>query len=109
MLGLSIPAEFARYTGIAILAALDSILGGARAELEGNYDSRIFLSGFVSNMLLAGLLTFTGDRLGVSLDVAAIVGFGVRIFTNLAQIRRILILGPRSIGSDGLDRQGTDG
>lgn len=93
ILGLSIPASLARYTGIAILAALDSILGAARSELQDQYDGRIFLSGLVSNMLLAGLLTYTGDRLGVPLDTAAIVAFGVRIFNNLAAIRRILIVG----------------
>lgn len=90
---VSIPANYARYTAIAILAALDSILGAARAELEGNYDGKVFLSGVVSNSLLAGLLTYTGDRLGVPLNQAAIVAFGVRLFTNLAVIRRILLFG----------------
>jgi small basic protein len=89
---VSIPATYARYTAIAILAALDSILGAARAELEDQFDSRIFLSGLLSNMLLAGLLTYVGDRLGVQLNLAAIVAFGVRVFNNLAVIRRYLIL-----------------
>ena len=56
MFSVSIPANYARYTAIAILAALDSILGAARADLEDEYDSQIFLSGLVTNMLLAGLL-----------------------------------------------------
>jgi small basic protein len=88
---VSIPASYAQYTAIAILAAMDSILGAARADLEGNYDGTIFLSGLISNSLLAALLTYTGDRLGVQLNVAAIVAFGVRLFTNLAVIRRILL------------------
>jgi small basic protein len=37
---------------------------------------------------LAGLLAFVGDRLGVELYYAAIVAFGVRLFNNLAIIRR---------------------
>jgi small basic protein len=90
---VSIPATYARYTAIAILAGLDSILGAARAELEGQYDGGVFLSGLVTNMLLAGLLTYTGDRLGVTLNEAAIVAFGVRVFTNLARIRRLLLFG----------------
>jgi small basic protein len=81
----------ARYTAIAILAALDSILGAARAELEHNYNSRIFLSGLVTNALLAALLTYVGDRLGVPLSEAAIVAFGVRLFANLGRIRRLLL------------------
>ena len=85
---ITIPAQYSRYTAIAILAASDSILGAARAQLEGQYDNRIFISGFCVNTLLAGLLTFVGDRLGVELYYAAIVAFGVRLFDNLAIIRR---------------------
>ncbi|MBI2939650.1 MAG: small basic family protein [Chloroflexi bacterium] len=89
---LSIPPEYARYTAIAILAGLDSILGAARAELEGQYRTDVFVSGLFTNMLMAGLLTFLGDRLGVELHVAAIVAFGVRLFNNAAVIRRHLLL-----------------
>jgi small basic protein len=95
MFSVSIPVSYARYTAIAILAALDSILGAARAELEGEFDSQIFLSGLITNMLLAGLLTYVGDRLGVQLNLAAVVGFGVRVFTNLARIRRLLFFSTR--------------
>ena len=90
-LSLTIPAEYSRYTAIAILAALDSVLGAARAELEGDFDNRVFLSGFFANIVLAGGLTYLGDRLGVELYIAAIVAFGVRLFDNLAIIRRLLI------------------
>jgi small basic protein len=89
---LTVPAEYSRYTAMAILAALDSVLGAARAELQGDYDNRIFLSGFFANILLAGGLTFLGDRLGVELYIAAIVAFGVRLFNNLAVIRRQLLV-----------------
>lgn len=88
---LSIPPEYSRYTATGILAAMDSLLGAARAELDGQFDNRIFLSGFFANIFLAGLLTFLGDRLGVDLYVAAIVAFGVRIFNNLAIIRRQML------------------
>ena len=88
--GISVPTEYARYTAVAILAALDSVLGAARSELEDEYDNTIFLSGLLVNTLLAALLTFLGDRLGVDLYLAAIIAFGVRLFTNLAIIRRYL-------------------
>ena len=90
-LSLSIPADYARYTAIAMLAAFDSVLGAVRAELEGQYDNETFISGFVSNAILAGLLTFVGDRLGVDLYLAAIVAFGVRLFNNLGMVRRYLM------------------
>ena len=91
-LSLTIPAEYSRYTAMAILAALDSVLGAVRAELDGEYDGRIFLTGFFANIVLAGGLTYLGDRLGVELYIAAIVAFGVRMFNNLAIIRRQLLL-----------------
>ena len=88
---LSVPENYARYTAMAILAALDSVLGAARSELESHYSNTVFVTGVVSNMILAGLLTFLGDRLGVELYFAAIVAFGVRMFNNLAVIRRLLL------------------
>jgi small basic protein len=90
-LSLTIPAEYSRYTAMAILAALDSVLGAVRAELHGEFDNRIFLTGFFANIILAGGLTYLGDRLGVELYMAAIVAFGVRMFNNLAIIRRSLL------------------
>ena len=88
---LSVPVRYSRYAAVGILAALDSVLGALRAEIEGTYRNKVFLSGFVSNTLLAALLTYMGDRLGVELHLAAIVAFGVRLFNNLAIIRRHLL------------------
>ena len=73
---------------MAILAALDSVLGAVRAELDGVYDNRIFISGFWSNAIVAVLLTFIGDRLGLDLYLVALITFGPRIFKNVALIRR---------------------
>jgi small basic protein len=92
LLGLALrfkhPNEWARYTAVGILAALDSLLGAFRAELEGHFDTRIFLSGFYTNALLAAALTFLGDRLGIDLYLVALFAFGWRIFQNVAVIRR---------------------
>lgn len=86
-----VPPEYARYLSIAVLAALDSGLGGVRALLERTFDDRLFVTGFLSNAILAALLTYLGDRLGVSLYLAAVVAFGVRVFQNLAAIRRLVL------------------
>jgi small basic protein len=88
LFSITIPTQYSRYTAMAILAASDSVLGAARAHLEGQYDNRVFISGFCVNAILAGFLTFVGDRLGVELYYAAIVAFGVRLFNNLGMIRR---------------------
>ena len=84
----TVPAEYARYTAVAILAALDSILGAIRAEINKAYDNRVFITGLLSNVALAIGLTFLGERLNVDLSLAAVIAFGVRMFDNVAIIRR---------------------
>ena len=53
VLKVNVSFEFARYSAVAIVAALDSVLGAVRAELDGVYDNRIFISGFVTNGVVA--------------------------------------------------------
>jgi len=86
-----IPFVYAKYMSIAILAALDSVFGGIRAYMEDVFDNVVFVSGFFINIVLAAGLAYLGDRLGVELYLAAVVAFGVRIFQNLAIIRRYLL------------------
>lgn len=90
-LNFSYPTEYSFYITMGLLAAIDSILGAARSHLEGKYNNLIFISGFITNAILAGLLAYLGDRLGVPLYYAAILVFGGRLFQNLAVIRRLLI------------------
>ena len=85
---VTIPVTYARYTAIALLAALDSIFGAFKAYIAGSFEARVFFSGLITNMALAAGLTYFGDKLGVDLSIAAIVAFGVRIFNNLGAIRR---------------------
>jgi small basic protein len=86
-----VPAFLAKYLSIAILASLDSFFGGIRASLEETFDSLVLLTGFIANSLLAAGFAYIGDQLGVSLYTAAVFVFGVRIFQNLAIIRRIAL------------------
>ena len=88
VLQVNVSFEFARYSAVGILAALDSVIGAVRAELEGAFSDRIFISGFITNALVAVLLTFVGDRLGLDLYLVALLAFGLRIFQNVALIRR---------------------
>lgn len=86
-----VPASLAPYLPMAVAAALDSVFGGLRARLEGTFSDRIFVVSFLSNAILAALLVWAGDRLGVAdFTFGVIVVFSVRIFQNLAAIRRIL-------------------
>ncbi len=82
-----LPAIYLKYMSIAVLASLDSVFGGIRSIMEDKFDGTILLTGFFTNALLAALLTYLGDRLGVDLYYAAVFAFGVRLFQNLATIR----------------------
>ncbi|MCL6615111.1 MAG: small basic family protein [Firmicutes bacterium] len=88
---LSIPAAYADYLAISLLAALDSVFGGIRAGLSRTFNARVFISGFFTNTLLAALLTYFGGHLGVDLMLPASVAFGIRIFQNLGIIRNLLL------------------
>ncbi|HUG29950.1 MAG TPA: small basic family protein [Candidatus Limnocylindria bacterium] len=91
VLNVNVGFELSRYSAVAILAALDSVLGAVRAELDGVYNNRIFISGFATNAIVAVILTFIGDRLGLDLYLVALITFGLRIFNNVALIRRHFI------------------
>jgi small basic protein len=87
---LTIPAAYLTYLGVAVLAGIDACLGGVKASMEQTFDDRQFLSGFLSNTLMAAFIVFVGDRIGVrELYIAAVVAFGVRMFNNLAAVRRL--------------------
>ena len=87
----SLPQTWAQYMSVAVLAAMDSVFGGIRAGMEKKFDDTIFITGFFSNVLLAAGLAYIGERVGVALYTAAIFAFGVRIFQNLAIIRRHIL------------------
>lgn len=88
---ISMPPAYIKYMSVAVLAAMDSVFGGVRAGMEKKFDDMVFITGFFSNTLLAAGLAYVGERLGVELYTAAIFAFGVRIFQNLAIIRRHLL------------------
>jgi small basic protein len=88
---IRVPEEYSNYLSIAILAAFDTLFGGIRAHLQNIYDERVFVSGFFFNIMLAAGLAFLGVHLGVDLYLAAVFAFGVRLFQNIAVIRRILL------------------
>lgn len=86
-----IPYTYSSYLAIAIIAALDTVFGGIASTVKGNFDLKIFLTGFFGNAILSMLLTYLGNRLNVDIYLAAIIVFVGRMFTNLAIIRRYYI------------------
>jgi small basic protein len=87
-----VPFWLEPYLPIAVVAALDAVFGGLRAYLDGIFDDKVFIVSFVSNVLIAGLIVYLGDQLGVGgqLSTGVVVVLGIRIFSNVAAIRRHL-------------------
>jgi len=102
---IQVPEEYTDYLSIAVLAAFDTLLGGIRAHLEEKFDQRVFVSGFFFNVSLAALLAFLGVQLGIDLYLAAVFAFGVRLFQNIALIRRYMIERSRKKKEDEKNRR----
>jgi small basic protein len=88
----TVPTWLEPYLPIAVVAALDAVFGGLRARLDGIFDAKVFVVSFISNVTVAALIVFLGDKLGVGsqLSTAVVVVLGIRIFGNAAAIRRHL-------------------
>jgi small basic protein len=88
----TVPLWVEPYLPIAVIAALDAVFGAVRARLDGIFDAKVFVVSFISNVLVAALIVFLGDKLGVGsqLSTAVVVVLGIRIFGNAAAIRRHL-------------------
>ena len=70
--------SYSSYLAIAIIAALDSVFGGIAGTLKGEFNFKVFISGFFCNSILSMLLTYLGNKLNVDIYLAAIVVFVIR-------------------------------
>ena len=88
----TVPLWLQPYLPIAVIAALDAVFGGVRAVLDGIFNDKVFVVSFLSNVTVAALIVFLGDKLGVGsqLSTGVVVVLGIRIFSNVAAIRRHL-------------------
>ena len=92
--GINLPIvsyTYSSYLAIAIIAALDSVFGGITGVLKGEFDFKVFISGFFCNAILSILLTYLGNKLNIDIYLAAIVVFVGRMFINLTIIRKYYI------------------
>ena len=83
--------SYSSYLAIAIIAALDSVFGGIAGTLKGEFNFKVFISGFFCYSILSMLLTYLGNKLNVDIYLAAIVVFVGRMFINLTIIRKYYI------------------
>ena len=87
----TISYEYSKYLAIAIMAAIDSIIGALSSQTQHKFEMNVFLSGFFVNALIAILFTMLGENLNVDIYLAAIFVFVYRIFNNLSVIRRSFV------------------
>ena len=87
----TIPYTYSSYLAITIIADLDSVFGAITSSLKGNFDMKIFVSGFFVNAILAMALTYLGQKLNIDIYLAAVVVFVGRMFNNLGTIRRYYV------------------
>ncbi len=87
-----VPIALQPYLPIAVVAALDAVFGAVRAVLDGIFNDKVFVVSFLANVVVAAFIVFLGDQLGVGsqLSTGVVVVLGVRIFSNVASIRRHL-------------------
>ena len=75
----TVPVWLQPYLPIAVVAALDAVFGAFRSVLDGIFNDRI--------------IVFLGDQLGVGsqMSTGVVVVLTMRIFANVAAIRRHLL------------------
>jgi len=83
--------ELGQYLAVAFLAGLDSVLGGVRSGMEQKFRNDVFVTGFISNTLIACFLAWLGDKIFINLFLAVGLVLGSRIFNNLSLIRRYVL------------------
>ena len=88
----TVPAWFEPYLPVAIIAALDAVVGAVRALFDGVFRDRVFVISFLSNVVVAAVIVWIGDLLGVGsqMSTGVVVVLTMRIFSNAAAIRRHL-------------------
>ena len=91
LINAPVNGPLANYLALCCLAAMDTIFGGTISCLENKFYADVFVTGFISNVLIAFSLAWIGDRIGLDLFLAIAVILGGRIFTNLSVIRRHLL------------------
>jgi len=89
----TVPLWMQPYLPVAVVAALDAVVGGLRARLDGTFSDKVFLVSFLANVLIAVVLVFLGDQLGVGtqMTTGVVVVLAMRIYGNAAAIRRHIL------------------
>lgn len=86
-----IPKEYTTLFTVALMAGLDTAFGGLRAHLEGSYDDTVFITGFMVNIAMSVIFCYVGFLLDIDFYFIVILVLGMRVFQNIAIIRRLYL------------------
>jgi len=87
---LQVPLD-EKFSAVIILAALDSICGGAAAKLNLNFSDTILISGFFTNLIFGIILILLGNFFKIDLYYIALLIFGWRIFKNISAVKKFFL------------------
>ena len=77
--------DYIKSTGV------EYYVGPCETAMEGDYDNLVFISGFVVNILLSVFFCYAGIKMDIDFYLIVILVLGMRIFNNLAIIRRLYL------------------
>jgi small basic protein len=86
-LPLDIAPEYSRYTAVAILAILDSLIGAICAQTKKEFNIGNFITGLLFYVFLTAFFVYLGDKLNLDLYLGVIVVFMFRIMQNISILR----------------------
>lgn len=91
VLGIFIPfdiaPEYSRYTAVAILAILDSLIAAICAQTKKEFQVGNFIFSLVFYVFLTAFFVYLGDKLNLDLYLGVIVVFMFRIMQNIGVLR----------------------
>uniref|UniRef100_A0A7C4R5Q6 DUF1290 domain-containing protein n=1 Tax=candidate division CPR3 bacterium TaxID=2268181 RepID=A0A7C4R5Q6_UNCC3 len=87
LLPLDIPVAYSRYTAVAILAILDSLIGAIVSQTKKEFHVGKFVTGLLFFVFVTAFFVYLGDKLSLDLYLGVIVVFMFRIIQNIGLLR----------------------
>ena len=76
-----------KICAVVMLAALDSICGGFTAKLNSQFQDKILIGGFFTNLVFGIIFILLGNFFETDLYYIALLIFGLRIFKNISTLK----------------------
>ncbi len=88
---INIPPAYSLYMAVAVLAAMDCVVGAIVSISRKRFNMKIFITGLIFNGFVSAAMVYIGKLIGIELSLAPILLFGVRILKKFSIFRRFLL------------------